>query len=49
MSDTTSNAALRTMIERAGRITAEEAESLDVTWKADEGILLPEPSASLAI
>ncbi|GGL10393.1 hypothetical protein GCM10009769_30600 [Curtobacterium luteum] len=49
VSDTTSNGALQAMIERAGRITAEEAESLDVTWKADEGILVPEPSASLAI
>ncbi|MFS0730417.1 hypothetical protein ABC270_10095 [Curtobacterium sp. 1P10AnD] len=49
MSDDTSNAALQTMIERAGRITAEEAEALDVTWKADEGIVVPEPSASLAI
>ena len=49
MSDDTSNTALQSMIERAGRITAEEAEALDVTWKADEAILLPEPSASLAI
>lgn len=49
VSDDTSNTALQSMIERAGRITAEEAEALDVTWKADEAILLPEPSASLAI
>ncbi|MEK6344959.1 MAG: hypothetical protein V4737_14125, partial [Curtobacterium sp.] len=49
MSDDTSNAALQAMIDRAGRITADEAETLDTTWKADEGILLPEPSASLAI
>ncbi len=49
MSDDTSNAALQAMIDRAGRITADEAETLDATWKADEGILLPEPSASLAI
>lgn len=49
VTDDTSNTALQSMIERAGRITAEEAEALDVTWKADEAILLPEPSASLAI
>ena len=49
VSDTTENSGLRAMIDRAGRITAEEAESLDITWKADEAILLPEPSASLAI
>lgn len=49
VTDTTSNAGLQAMIERAGRITADEAEALDVTWKADEGIVLPEPSASLAI
>jgi len=49
VSDDTSNTALQSMIERAGRITAEEAEALDVTWKADEAILLSEPSASLAI
>lgn len=49
VSDDISNAGLQAMIERAGRITADEAESLDVAWKADEGILLPEPSASLAI
>ncbi|MGL3200998.1 MULTISPECIES: hypothetical protein [Curtobacterium] len=49
MSDDTSNAALQAMIDRAGRITADEAETLDTTWKADEGILVPEPSASLAI
>ncbi|PCN46884.1 hypothetical protein Csp2054_14910 [Curtobacterium sp. 'Ferrero'] len=49
VSDHTSNPGLQAMIERAGRITADEAESLDVVWKADEAILLPEPSASLAI
>ncbi|WP_146240233.1 hypothetical protein [Curtobacterium sp. MCSS17_008] len=49
MTDDTSTTGLQSMIERAGRITAEEAEALDVAWKADEQILLPEPSASLAI
>lgn len=49
VTDHTASAALQAMIERAGQISAEEAEALDVTWKADEGILLPEPSASLAI
>ncbi|WP_152998032.1 hypothetical protein [Curtobacterium luteum] len=49
MSDDTSNPDLQAMIDRAGRLTADEAESLDVTWKADERIVVPEPSASLAI
>ncbi|WP_420362893.1 hypothetical protein AABM26_15405 [Curtobacterium aetherium] len=49
VTDHPASAALQAMIERAGQISAEEAEALDVTWKADEGILLPEPSASLAI
>ncbi|WP_439691464.1 hypothetical protein ACRQ4B_10885 [Curtobacterium sp. SP.BCo] len=49
MPDETTSPELQAMIDRAGRITADEAESLDTTWKADEGIVLPEPSASLAI
>ncbi|MDM7884448.1 MULTISPECIES: hypothetical protein [Curtobacterium] len=49
MSNENSQAAVQSMIDRAGRITADEAEALDVTWKADEGIVVPEPSASLAI
>lgn len=49
VSEDTSNTALQAMIERAGRITADEAEALDVAWKADEDIVVPEPSASLAI
>jgi len=49
VTDDTSNAALRSMIERAGRITADEAEALDVAWKADEQIVVPVSSASLAV
>jgi len=49
VTDDTSNTALQSMIERAGRLTAEEAEALDVAWKADEQIVVPEASASLAI
>jgi hypothetical protein len=49
VSNENSQAAVQSMIDRAGRITADEAEALDVTWKADEGIVVPEPSASLAI
>lgn len=49
MSNDISNAGLQAMIVRAGQITADEAESLDVAWKADEAIVVPEPSASLAI
>ncbi len=49
VTDDTTNTALQSMIDRAGRITAEEAEALDVAWKADEQIVVPEASASLAI
>lgn len=49
MSDTNHRDDLQAMIERAGRLTAEEGEALGAAWTADEDIVIPEPSASLAI
>jgi hypothetical protein len=40
---------LQTMIDRAGRITPDEATALADRWAADEDVVIPEVSASLAI
>ncbi|PZE28658.1 MULTISPECIES: hypothetical protein [unclassified Curtobacterium] len=40
---------LQAMIERAGSLTAQEAEALGRLWKADEDIVLPEPSWAFEI
>lgn len=40
---------LQAMIDRAGMLTAEEAESLGRLWKSDEEIVFPEPSLALGI
>ena len=49
MSDQANAQQLQSMIERAGRITAEEGDALATLWEADEDIVLPEASVSLAI
>jgi hypothetical protein len=40
---------LQSMIDRAGRLTAEEAAALGGYWKADEDIAFPEPSIALGV
>ncbi|RKR75788.1 hypothetical protein [Frondihabitans australicus] len=40
---------LQAMIDRAGALTAEEAETLGRLWKSDEGIVLSSPSVGMGI
>lgn len=40
---------LQEMIDRAGRLTAEEAEALGTLWKGDEGIVFPTPNLALGL